>query len=95
MKLYLVKSVAYLASDQNVLCAVCFSASTNLLNNAMRYYEFSISPKKPLTPAQARIAALKRNTEIAKNALRAEKKAQQIAKAHQRIQQLSKPKTAI
>lgn len=67
----------------------CFGASTTLLNKDMRYFEFSSSPKKPLNPAQARIASLKRNADIAKNALQAEKKAQQIAKAQQRIQQLS------
>lgn len=60
----------------------------------MRYYEFSISPKKPLNPAQARIASLKRNADIAKNALQAEKKAQQIANAKKKIQQLSKLKSA-
>ena len=77
-----------------MLCAV-FSASITLVNTVMRYFEFSSSPKKPLTPAQARIAALKRNTEVAKNALQAEKLAQQIAKAQQRIRQLSSVNSSV
>ena len=77
-----------------MLCAV-FSASISLVNTDMRYFEFSTSPQKPLTPAQARIASLKRNAEVTKNALQAEKKAQQIAKAQQRIRQLSSIKSVV
>jgi hypothetical protein len=77
-----------------MLCAV-FSASISLVNTDMRYFEFSTSPKKPLTPPQARIASLKRNAEVTKNALQAEKKAQQIAKAQQRIRQLSSIKSVV
>lgn len=46
----------------------------------MRFYEFAtIKPTKPLNPAQARIAALKRNVEQGKAALRREKDVQRIA----------------
>jgi hypothetical protein len=60
----------------------------------MRFYEIS-KPKSPLTPQQAKLSALKRNAEVAKNAVDAERKAQQIAKAQQRIQKLSKNNSTI
>lgn len=53
----------------------------------MRYFEFA--PAKPPTPQQARLNSLKQRAEIAKQAVDAERKAQQIAKAQQRIQKLS------
>jgi len=56
----------------------------------MRFFEFK--PNKPLTPPQARIAALKRNAEIAKQALDSERKAQQIQKSQATIRKLSAPK---
>jgi len=56
----------------------------------MRFFEFK--PNKPLTPQQSRIAALKRNAEIAKRALDSERKAQQIQKSPATIRKLSAPK---
>lgn len=56
----------------------------------MRFFEFK--PNKPLTPQQARIAALKRNNEIAKQALAKERKAQQIQRAQTTIKKLSAQK---
>lgn len=56
----------------------------------MRFFEFK--PLKPLTPQQARIAALKRNAEIAKQAVDSERKAQQIQKSQAAIRKLSSPK---
>ena len=53
----------------------------------MRYFEFS--PSKPPTPQQARLRSLQQRAEIAKQAVAAERKAQQIAKAQQRIQKLN------
>jgi len=55
----------------------------------MRFYEFTTKPQRPLTPQQLRISGLKRNVEIAKQAVDAERKAQQIAKSQQRIQKLN------
>lgn len=47
----------------------------------MRFYEFAtIKPTKPLNPAQARIAALKRNVDMSKSALKREKDAQRMAR---------------
>lgn len=59
----------------------------------MRFYEFK--PNKPITPAQARINSLKRNAEIAKQALNSERKAQQIQKAQATIKKLSAQKIAL
>ena len=56
----------------------------------MRFFEFK--PNKPLTPQQARIASLKRNAEIAKQAVDSERKAQQIQKSQAAIRKLSAPK---
>ena len=58
----------------------------------MRFFEFK--PNKPLTPQQARIASLKRNAEIAKQALASERKAQQIQRAQTTIKKLSAQKNA-
>ena len=56
----------------------------------MRFFEFK--PNKPLTPPQARLVSLKRNAEIAKQALDSERKAQQIQKSQATIRKLSAPK---
>jgi len=58
----------------------------------MRFYEFK--PNKPITPQQSRITGLKRNAEIAKQALDSERKAQQIQKAQATIKKLSAQKIA-
>lgn len=55
----------------------------------MRFYEITAQPQKLLTPQQSKINSLKRNVEIAKQAVDAERKAQQISKAQKRIQYLS------
>ena len=53
----------------------------------MRFYEFkTINPIKPLTPAQARINALKQQQTKAKTALSAERERQQQAKSTERVQ---------
>lgn len=57
------------------------------INICMRYFEFA--PIKPPTPQQARLKSLKQRAEIAKQAVAAERKAQQIARAQQRIQKLN------
>jgi hypothetical protein len=54
----------------------------------MRFYE--LKPIKPITPQQSRIANLKRNAEIAKQALASERRAQQVQKAQATIKKLSK-----
>lgn len=56
----------------------------------MRFYEFK--PIKPITPQQTRIASLKRNAEIAKQALASERRVQQVQKAQATIKKLSKQK---
>ena len=56
----------------------------------MRFYEFK--PNKPLTPHQSRIAGLKSNAEIAKQAVDSECKVQQIQNAQAVIRKLSVPK---
>ncbi|WP_353428599.1 hypothetical protein NHB34_08730 [Polynucleobacter sp. MWH-UH19D] len=63
------------------------------INNRMRFYEFK--PTKPLTPSQARINSLKRNAQIAKQALDTERKAQQIQKAQAKIKKLSAQKVVL
>jgi hypothetical protein len=57
------------------------------LNSCMRFFEFN--PQKPLTPPQARIAALKKNVEVTKQALARERRSQQIQKAQSKIKKLS------
>ena len=59
----------------------------------MRYFEFA--PIKPPTPQQARLKSLKQRAEIAKQAVSAERKAQQIARAQQRIQKLNSFKSTV
>jgi hypothetical protein len=56
----------------------------------MRFYEFA--PAKPLTPAQGRLASLKRQIEVAKKSLTRERQAQALQKAQQRVQKLAAPK---
>ncbi len=56
----------------------------------MRFFEFK--PLKPLTPAQARIAALKRNVDNARNALKRERDNQKRQRANQQLQKLSAQK---
>ena len=53
----------------------------------MRFYEFkTIKPIQPLTPAQARIRALKQQQTRAKDDLTAERDRQKQAKATERVQ---------
>jgi hypothetical protein len=74
----------------------CFSWLRVLVNICMRFFEFStlkpIKPKKPLNPQQARVASLKRNIDTAKNAYKAEKNRQKIARAQQQIFNASREK---
>ena len=52
----------------------------------MRFYEFkTIKPIQPLTPAQARVRALKQQQTRAKDALAAERDRQKQAKAQERV----------
>ena len=64
-----------------------------LINSCMRYFEFA--PSKPPTPQQAKLNSLKQRAEIAKQAVDAERKAQQIARAQQRIQKLNADKSTV
>jgi hypothetical protein len=59
----------------------------------MRYFEFA--PSKPPTALQARLRSLKQRAKIAKQAVDAERKAQQIARAQQRIQKLNSIKPTV
>jgi hypothetical protein len=64
-----------------------------VINIHMRFYEFNvIKPKKPLTPAQARIAALKRQVDAARQSLKRERDLQRQQKIIQQQQKLSKQK---
>jgi hypothetical protein len=54
----------------------------------MRFYEFRLSPTKPLTPAQARIKALKDQAKRAQVAVKAERARQKIHAAHNTLNQL-------
>ncbi len=59
----------------------------------MHFYEFNnIKPLKTLNPAQARIAALKRSVEMAKNSLKRERQYQKRQTANQQLQKLSQQK---
>lgn len=54
----------------------------------MRYYEFAeniIKPKKPLTPDQARIEAMKNQVKNTQKAIKAEKARQKIKKGQQQL----------
>jgi hypothetical protein len=59
----------------------------------MRYFE--LAPTKPPTPQQAKLNSLKQRAEIAKQAVDTERKAQQIARAQQRIQKLNSIKSTV
>ena len=63
----------------------CYRVSTKYL---MRFYEFNSSPAKPLTPAQARIKALKDQAKRAQAAVKAERARQKIQAAHTTLNQL-------
>ena len=54
----------------------------------MRFYEFKSSPAKPLTPAQARIKALKDQAKRAQAAVKAERARQKIQAAQTTLNQL-------
>ena len=54
----------------------------------MRFYEFQSSPTKPLTPAQARIKALKDQAKRAQAAVKAERARQKIQAAQTTLNQL-------
>ena len=60
----------------------------------MKIIEIVTSPKQPLNPAQARLKQLKKNKELAKQALAREKHQQQLKKAQERVSRLnaSKPR---
>ena len=64
-----------------------------LINSCMRYFEFA--PSKPPTPQQAKLNSLKQRADIAKQAVDAERKAQQIARAQQRIKKLNSIKSTV
>ncbi len=59
----------------------------------MRYFEFA--PTKPPTPQQARLNSLKQRAEIAKQAVDAERKAQQISQAQKKLQKLNSINPAV
>ncbi len=64
-----------------------------VINISMRFYEISvIKPKKTLTPAQARIAALKRQVDAARQSLKRERDSQRQQRIIQQQQKLSKQK---
>ena len=54
----------------------------------MRFYEFKSSPSKPLTPAQARIKALKDQAKRAQAAVKSERARQKIQAAQSTLNQL-------
>jgi hypothetical protein len=58
----------------------------------MRFVEFAIKPIKPLNPAQARVAALKRQVDQSKTALKREQDAQRMAKEHEQARKAQQPK---
>ena len=63
------------------------------INKIMRFDEFKpIKPKGSLTPAQARIANLKRNAELARQALKRERAFQKQHKLVLQQQKLSQQK---
>ena len=53
----------------------------------MRFFEFK--PLKPLTPEQSRIAALKRNADNARMALKRERDNQKRQRANQQLKKLN------
>ena len=63
----------------------CYRVSTKY---TMRFYEFKSSSAKPLTPAQARIKALKDQAKRAQVAIKVERARQKIQAAHNTLNQL-------
>ena len=58
----------------------------------MRYYEFAeniIKPKKPLTPDQARIEAMKNQVKNTQKAIKAEKARQKIKAGQQALAKIN------
>ena len=58
----------------------------------MRYYEFAentIKPKKPLTPDQARIEAMKNQVKNTQKAIKAEKARQKIKAGQQALSKIT------
>ena len=55
----------------------------------MRFFEFAemIKPKKPLTPDQARVAAMKNQVKKTQQAIKAEKARQKIKAGQQQLAQ--------
>ena len=62
------------------------------LNNRMKINEIMTSQKPPLNPAQARLNQLRKNQELAKQALAREKHQQQLKKAQERVSRLNASK---
>ncbi len=66
-------------------------------NDTMRFFEFannrSVAPTKPQTLAQARIASLQRQKDVASRALQVERKRQRIIRAQQSLAQANKAMT--
>ena len=59
----------------------------------MRFYEFKmIRTIKPMSPAQARIDAKKKQVDAAKRALKTERDAQRLAKEHEQARKARQPK---
>ncbi len=70
-----------------------WSIGLKVINTIMRFNEFKpVKPNGPLTPAQARIASLKRNAELARQALKRERDFQKQHKLIQQQQKLSQQK---
>ncbi len=51
----------------------------------MRYYEFAVNPKKPLTPEKARIASMQTQVKNTQKAIKAEKARQKIKAGQQQL----------
>jgi hypothetical protein len=64
------------------------AAKCQQLNISMRFYEFKSSQPKPLTPAQARIKALKDQAKRAQAAVKAERARQKIQIAQSTLTKL-------
>jgi len=55
------------------------------LDKIMRFYEFASAIKKPLTPDQARIQAMKNQVKTTQKAIKAEKARQKIKAGQQAL----------
>lgn len=51
----------------------------------MRYFEFAVNPKKPLTPEKARIASMQTQVKNTQKAIKAEKARQKIKAGQQAL----------